>query len=377
MSSKKFLPFLLLLALLLSACNFPTSSEPEIDPAAQVQTAAAETVNAQFTQNAELTPEETPTPEPTNTPEATATEEAPPEPTATEEVAEATATSTGICDSVFFVTDVTIPDGTEFAPGESFTKTWRLRNAGTCTWTTDYDLVFDSGAAMDGPASQALLGDVAPGEEVDVSVVLTAPAAEGEYTGNWKLRNDSGVVFGLPDAFYVEIKVVVGGGASGTTVTLAATDRGSVRSDSSTNPNPNTGDTDADIGSQAFVSFDISGIPAGATITQVRVDFSDYDTLGDPFTALGCLRAYQGSFFALDASDYSGSALGAVLRWCDTSELNTAFLDEDVESSLQGVLGASTYELRLQFNETETNSDGVADMVRFGTVELEVTYTAP
>lgn len=381
MVSKRSILLILMMAVFLTACNFPSADEPQVDPAAQVQTAAAETVNAQFTLNAELTPEETATPEPSNTPEPTATEEATAEATATDVVAAASATSSGVCDSIFFVTDVTIPDGTEITTGDDFTKTWRLRNAGTCTWTTEYDLVFDGGDAMAGPAAQALLGDVAPGEEVDISVVLTAPAAAGEYTGNWKLRNESGVVFGWPDAFYVVIKAVDGGGGGGgasTTVTLGSSDSGSVRSDSSTNPNPNTGDTDADIGSQAFVSFDISGIPAGSTVTSVQVDFSDYDTLGDPFTELGCLRAYAGSFFALDGSDYFGGApLGAVLRWCDTTELSSVFLDEDVETALEAALGDSTFELRLQFNETETNTDGVADMVRLGSVSLEVTYTAP
>ncbi len=373
---KQRIAYLILAAvLMLSACNFPSSGEPEISPALQVQTAAVETVNAQFTLNAELTPSATNTVQPSHTPEASNT----PQETATEEVVE-TATSVGICDSVFFVTDVTIPDGTQINAGDIFTKTWRLRNAGTCTWTADYDLVFDDGDAMDGPASQALAGDVAPGEEVDLSVVLTAPAAAGDYLGNWQLRNASGVVFGLPGPFYVDIESVVAGaaGSSSNSITLSPSDRGSVRSDASTNPNPNTGDTDSDVGSHAFVSFDISSIPAAAIIDSVRVDFSDYDTLGDPFSSLGCLRAYQGSFFPLDAADYFvGSPLGAVLRWCDTGELSIAFLDDDVKNSLQSALGNSTYELRLQFNESETDTDGSADMARFGDVQLEVSYTTP
>lgn len=371
-SNKIFLGLILLLAL--SACNFPSSQD-----AGSVQTAAAETVSAQLTLNAQLTPSstptptDTPTPEPTNTPAATNT----PAPTAT-------AKST--CDAIIFVSDVTVPDGTEFTAGATFTKTWRLRNAGTCTWTVDYDVVFDTGAAMGGPAAQALTGSVAPGQEVDISVELTAPAEPGTYRGNWKLRNASGVVFGLPGPFYVEISVkAASGGSSGgsgssgdITVTLVPVDNGSVRSNGTINANPNTGDTDSNAGSQAFVSFDISGIPAGSTIKTVRVDFSDYDTLSQPFSSLGCLRAYQGTFFPLDASDYfSGSPLGALLRWCDTTELSSNFLDDDVKAALQSALGASRFELRLQFNEKQTDNDGTADMVRFGDVELIVTYTKP
>ncbi|HHS97476.1 MAG TPA: hypothetical protein ENK08_06195, partial [Chloroflexi bacterium] len=52
-----------------------------------------------------------------------------------------------------FVADVTVPDNTEFPSGTAFTKTWRLRNTGTCTWEAGTLLVFVSGDAMGGPAS--------------------------------------------------------------------------------------------------------------------------------------------------------------------------------------------------------------------------------
>ena len=37
-------------------------------------------------------------------------------------------------DKPVFVADVTIPDNTVIAPGTTFTKTWRVRNDGNCTW---------------------------------------------------------------------------------------------------------------------------------------------------------------------------------------------------------------------------------------------------
>ena len=40
------------------------------------------------------------------------------------------------CDQAQFVSDLTVPDGSSFAPGATFTKTWRLKTIGTCTWTT-------------------------------------------------------------------------------------------------------------------------------------------------------------------------------------------------------------------------------------------------
>ncbi len=38
------------------------------------------------------------------------------------------------CDKAQFVSDVTIPDGTVMSPGQKFTKTWSLKNVGTCAW---------------------------------------------------------------------------------------------------------------------------------------------------------------------------------------------------------------------------------------------------
>jgi len=122
-----------------------------------------------------------------------------------------TATAVSYCDWVIFVRDVTIPDGTGFAPGETFTKTWRLKNRGTCTWTADYMLVFTSGDSMGNTTAVRLPSNVAPGQSVDVSVTLTAPNRRGDYVGYWMLRNPSGMMFGYGEkanqAFYVDINV--------------------------------------------------------------------------------------------------------------------------------------------------------------------------
>jgi len=112
------------------------------------------------------------------------------------------------CDQATFVEDVTVPDGTEFNVGQSFTKTWRLRNAGSCTWTTAYEVVFFSGEQMSGPMDLNLTGNVYPGQTVDITLSLKAPNTAGTYRSNWKLRNASGQVFGLTNGnpFWVEIK---------------------------------------------------------------------------------------------------------------------------------------------------------------------------
>jgi hypothetical protein len=120
--------------------------------------------------------------------------------------------ATPVCDQAQFIKDVTIPDGTTFLPNETFTKTWRLRNSGNCTWS-GYSLVFDSGESMNG-LSPLAIGTVSPGQEVDLSVTFKAPATNGSYRSYWRIRNPSGVF--LPvlggyqgTSFFVDIKVGV------------------------------------------------------------------------------------------------------------------------------------------------------------------------
>ncbi|HEC33293.1 MAG TPA: hypothetical protein ENI37_01080 [Chloroflexi bacterium] len=105
-----------------------------------------------------------------------------------------------------YVADVTIPDGTEFPPGASFIKTWRVRNTGTCPWEPGTSLVFISGDPLGGPGSVSV-GPVAPGSTTDVSVNLVAPAAPGTYKGNWQLQAPDGTRFG--SIIYVQIVVPV------------------------------------------------------------------------------------------------------------------------------------------------------------------------
>lgn len=236
------------LSLLLAACK-TSQAEPtatQLDPNV-VYTAAAQTAEAKMTELSAITP--TPLPAtPTETP-------APPTVTSTPTTIPATPTFTLPADSgtpgdkAEFVADVTVPDGTEYQPGEAFTKTWRVKNAGTATWTTAYSLVFANGAQMDGPSSLLLPLDVAPGQTMDISVNLVAPTDSGNYFGFWMLRNSNDQDFGVgPEAdqpIYVEINVVVsdtptvtsspvltGTVVSGTpTVTLTPTTTGNVVTD--------------------------------------------------------------------------------------------------------------------------------------------------
>jgi hypothetical protein len=104
-----------------------------------------------------------------------------------------------------------VPDGSIFGPGEEFTKTWRLRNDGTCTWTTDYRVVFVDGESMNIHNSVAIPEVVIPGETVNVSVPMRAPTNPGIYRSNFELRNEAGVQFGLgkkkDEPFWLEVSV--------------------------------------------------------------------------------------------------------------------------------------------------------------------------
>ncbi len=116
------------------------------------------------------------------------------------------------CNWAQFVADVTVPDGTNFAPGTAFNKTWRLKNIGTCAWSsTDVSLIFDSGQNMGTSTSYPLPTTVNPGQTVDITVAMTSPSSSGHYIGYYKFKSASGGVFGIGTTanktFWVEINV--------------------------------------------------------------------------------------------------------------------------------------------------------------------------
>jgi hypothetical protein len=110
-----------------------------------------------------------------------------------------------------WVKDVSVPDGTTFLSGMNFTKTWRIKNIGTCRWTRDYAMVFASGELMGADKENWLDDPIEPGETVDITISFTAPSAEGKHTGYWRLRNQNGGFFGAgsdaDEAFWVQITV--------------------------------------------------------------------------------------------------------------------------------------------------------------------------
>jgi hypothetical protein len=190
------------LALLISACNFPF-----VDTESSMATSVAATVDAM---------EEAHVVKPTLAPLPT---QAPPEPVAPAESPDdkmddhdmkdddKKPESTRPEDQCLYATFIseTIPDGTNFSTGESFTKTWTLRNDGYCDWNDEYHLIFKSGTQMDGPDDYVFGIEIDPGESITLSLDLTAPSTAGTFTGYWQLETNKDVKFG--SALSVKIDV--------------------------------------------------------------------------------------------------------------------------------------------------------------------------
>lgn len=215
----------ILTALVLSAC----SSAAPTEDANMKFTEIASTVQAQLTQNAMLTPSATPTLEVTATPTVEPATATPTGPTPTPVTPTATIPlSTG--DNSKFISDVTVPDGTQFKTGEKFTKTWLIQNVGTTTWTTQYKLVYVDGfTGSNNTLSVNLPKEVKPGEQIEVSVNFTAPASNGSYTSWWRMYSANGVVFGDPFSVVFNVGATSAtvaptqSGTSAATATTAAT----------------------------------------------------------------------------------------------------------------------------------------------------------
>lgn len=115
------------------------------------------------------------------------------------------------CNRAAFVADVTIPDGTTLPPNTPFTKIWRVRNTGSCTWNSSYALVFNNGTPMTDNRTIPIPRTVYPNEEVDLGVEMRSPSAPGTYTSNWLLRDPAGYRFGVGSSgtnpIYTRIRV--------------------------------------------------------------------------------------------------------------------------------------------------------------------------
>jgi hypothetical protein len=225
---KTILPVISLAALILSACNAPSTTATPTDGVSAIYTAAAQTIVAQVAL-ATATPRPTGTVTPTQTVTAaiTATQSGSTIPTLP--------VSQPACDKSVYISDVTIPDNTVVLPGQVFDKTWALMNTGTCAWTTAYSMTFVSGEKMGG--SSTLLTQAVPSQQqANVTVKLTAPTTAGTYTGYWRLANSQGSAFGQQ----VSVVIIVSGSGTATTTATPRTTTATPGTATATNPPAST-----------------------------------------------------------------------------------------------------------------------------------------
>jgi hypothetical protein len=205
----------ILSTLWLAACGSlaPTSTPTaDLNP---LRTEVAATVYAEVTFSLGLTPSATQPPAPTATPRPTGT------PTRT--IASPFTSTPAGTTSATATLEISLPenatgnraqwvsqsvaDDTIFAPNETFSMTWTLKNVGTTTWTAGYMLRFYSGDALNAPKEVLLERDVLPGDLVDITVEMRAPARTGEYPSVWVMSDEARSNFQEP--VYLQIVVAI------------------------------------------------------------------------------------------------------------------------------------------------------------------------
>jgi len=193
----------------LAACSptVPTSTPTlDLNP---FRTEVAATVLAQVTRALALTPSVTPLSSPTAThlPTSTQSLTVSPSPSATVTLSSGTPKA-GTENQAQWVAQ-SIADDTIFAPGETFTMTWRLKNTGTSTWTAGYLLRYYSGDTFGAPKEISMGREVLPGEEIDISIHMKAPANPGSFRSDWVMSSENRSNFKEPVYLKIEVAAPV------------------------------------------------------------------------------------------------------------------------------------------------------------------------
>jgi hypothetical protein len=369
----------LIFIIILSGCNMPGRGLSPSEQTAQINTSVAESVTAdaqtQFPNGDQAL--STDTPEPGSGETITPSTDTPAPDTATP-------SDTPIpCNLGRFITDVTIPDGKVFEPGDTFTKTWRLRNVGSCAWTSGYDIVFSGGDAMSAPSSvQITTGTVNPGQNVDVSVDLVAPSSAGTYRGNWQLRDPSDVIFGIQNSnsgfFWVEIEVIVPTDTpEPVTVTLnrhsnsKTTGVSGISSDIWLGIAPN-GDP-----SRAFLDFDLStlsGLSSSSTIESAELDVSDF-TGNSCFEFLHPLKAGQIDFGTTPdyPSDFNQTPTATLFSVSSGAGISSPIDITDILQDFVEDEGAGHFQFRMELEHDDAGAAFACKMT-WPDPEMTITY---
>jgi hypothetical protein len=211
--------------------------------------------------------------------------------------------------------------------GDSVTLAWKVSNAGKVTIDQGIGTVAPEGSVMVSPASTTTYALTATGADATVSagLTITVERASREVT----LTADSEM-----SGFVRSLGIYVPGAVY-------------------------VGDDSSDRGIQGFVTFDISCIPDGATITKVSLDLSRYDVpYESPFPGLGCLTAYVHNYTTLYGQYWTQEVPVSITEWCSFNTLDRPAQSSRLLNAVQGRVGKNRFQFRLQFAEGETDENG-------------------
>ena len=229
--------------------------------------------------------------------------------------------------------------------GQGATLIWNVSNATTISIAPSIGDVPAQGSRLVTP-------------NINTSYVLTA-------------SNEAGVV-----TDEVRVSVIT---KSANTVELFSIpgEEGSVDQNGQVTGSPRVGVASSSTSVQAFFSFDISGIPSGATITSAALDLTTYIMYGQPFSYLGALGAFNDQYGTLDSNDYvSGFAFDGlfftysdIIRPYDTQQIITA-LQKQVDQHNTRFQVRAQFEKFVYFQMAQVN---YLDFIN-GKAKLTVTF---
>lgn len=139
------------------------------------------------------------------------------------------------------------------------------------------------------------------------------------------------------------------------------------------------GDVDANtpqLNSRAFLTFDLTTIPAGKILRSARLRIFQDDIVGSPYAKLGDLlvdHLVYGS--SLDPADYDAAELSrgfTVLSTDSTRETKVVSVLQRIQADINA--GRTVSQFRLRFT-IDTNDDAMNDFTEFMADEIvEITY---
>ena len=172
---------------------------------------------------------------------------------------------------------------------------------------------------MGGAPSVALPEQVAPGQILDVSVDLVAPAANGEYQGFWKLQEPNGSVFG------------VGPAATGNLWVLIRVTGEPIPTASASPPAPGTGTTRPTSGAEATGTAPVS-TQSAAVPDAPKPGGSPTPAGATDLASLACTAQWQSNEGILGCPGPDGDPRGAVAL------LDQAQLEDGITTSAPTLL---------------------------------------